>query len=174
MMSRGSRTVGSATIILRVLGWASALARATCSWLSRPRPASRPRAAPASHGPSLRRDGSTGAGCPRCERPSCQREDRLRLSGAWRRGAESTVFAASGSRSCASLIVRVHPAPRCCCSPCGRFGAGAGGDRPRVPAARARRPGAPPGFAAGRSPPARQPGLGTRPPRAARFLRARR
>lgn len=163
--------VGSATM-LRVLGWASAFARATCSWLSRPRPASRPRAAPASHGPSLRRDGSTGAGCPRCERPSCQREDQL--SGAWRRGAESTVPARLREPELCSLSVRVHPEPRCCCSPCGGFGAGAGGDLPRVPAARARRPGTPPGFAAGRSPPARQPGLGTRPPPAARFLRARR
>ncbi|CAO2617324.1 Endosome/lysosome-associated apoptosis and autophagy regulator family member 2 [Lemmus lemmus] len=88
-MSRGSCEVGSATI-LSVLGWASALARATCSWLSHPRPASRPRAAPASHGPSLRRDGSTGAGCPRCERPSCQREDQLREPGGEEQKARSS------------------------------------------------------------------------------------
>lgn len=134
--------------------------------LPRPRSAARPRAAPAPRGPSLRRDGSTGAGCPALS--------AAELSAGGRAGGERAASRARPTRGgCLPAGRRTAQGQRCGSSPGGRRGGGAGGGGLGLPAAGSRRPGAPPGFAAGRSPATGRPGLGScPPPPAARFLLA--
>jgi hypothetical protein len=127
----------------------------------RPAPAPRPR-------PTVPPSGVTGARAP-AARAASGRAVSVQIS-----PVELSPEEARARSSLPRLLAGVHSVPGCCCSPCGGRKAGIGGDRPGVPAARSRCPGAPPGFAAGRSQAARQFGLETRPPLAARFLRAKR